>query len=298
MHPTLENLLAGGPVVTDGAWGTQLQAHGLPLGECPDAWNLSSPDEVEAVGRAYVAAGSQVILTNTFGANGYILSRHGLAKRAVEINRAGVALSRRAAAGRARVFAAMGPSGVLLMTGEVAEADLRAAFAQQAAAMAEAGADGIVIETMSDPAEAALAVAAARETGLPVIACMTFDSGAERDRTMMGTTPEAAAERLLAAGADCVGANCGQGPAGFLAICRRLRAAGGRPVWIKPNAGLPQIRDGRAVYLETPEQFASYVPALLEAGAAFVGGCCGTTPEFIRAVRGRTTGAAEERSNP
>ena len=138
------------------------------------------------------------------------------------------------------------------MLGEVAEADLEAAFAQQAEAMAEAGADGIVVETMSDPAEAALAVAAARGTGLPVVACMTFDSGPEKDRTMMGTTPEAAAERLLAAGADCVGANCGQGPAGFVAICRRLRAASGRPVWIKPNAGLPQVRDGRAVYAKRP----------------------------------------------
>jgi methionine synthase I (cobalamin-dependent) len=284
MHSTLEHLLAGGPVVTDGAWGTQLQAHGLPVGECPDAWNLSSPDEVEAVGRAYVEAGSQVILTNTFGANGYILSRHGLARRAVEINRAGVAISRRAAEGRARVFASLGPSGVMLMLGEVAAADLEAAFAQQVEAMARAGADGIVVETMSDPAEAVLAVAAAKRTGLPVIACMTFDSGPERDRTMMGTTPEAAAERLLAAGADCVGSNCGQGAAGFVAICRRLRAASGRPVWIKPNAGLPQIRDGQAVYVQTPEEFASYVPQLIEAGAGFLGGCCGTTPVFIRAV--------------
>jgi len=284
MHPTLEHLLAGGPVVTDGAWGTQPQAFGLPLGECPDAWNLSNPDEVQAVGRAYVEAGSRVILTNTFGANGYILSRHALEDRAVEINRAGVAISRRAADGRALVFASLGPSGVMLTLAEVPEVDLEAAFARQAEAMAAAGADGIVIETMSDPAEAALAVAAAKRTGLPVIACMTFDSGPQHDRTMMGTTPEAAAERLLAAGADCVGANCGQGPAGFVAICRRLRAAGGRSVWIKPNAGLPQIRDGQAVYLQTPEEFASYVPELIDAGAGFLGGCCGTTPEFIRAV--------------
>ncbi|MGD0898625.1 MAG: homocysteine S-methyltransferase family protein [Thermoguttaceae bacterium] len=285
MHSTLEQLLAAGPIVTDGAWGTQLQQRGLPLGGCPDAWNLSNPDEVEAVGRAYVEAGSQVILTNTFGANGYVLSRHGLAERAVEINRSGVAISRRAAAGRARVFASLGPSGVMLVMGEVGEADLGAAFAQQARAMAEAGADGIVIETMSDPAEAVLAVAAAAGTGLPVVACMTFDSGPQKDRTMMGTTPEEAAGRLLAAGADLVGSNCGQGAAGFVDICRRLHAASGRPVWIKPNAGLPEIRDGQTVYAQTPQEFAAFVPQLIEAGAGFLGGCCGTTPEFIRAIR-------------
>lgn len=284
MHPTLEQLIAAGPVVTDGAWGTQLQQRGLPVGECPDAWNLSHPNRVEEVAKAYVDAGSRIILTNTFGANRFILARHNLSDRVPEINRAGVEISRRAAGGKARVFASMGPSGVMLMMGEVSEEQLQAAFAEQARAMADAGADGIVVETMSDPAEACLAVKAAAGTGLPVVACMTFDSGAKLDRTMMGTTPEQAAEQLLAAGADCVGSNCGQGIAGFVAICRRLRAASGRPVWIKANAGLPEIRDGETVYTQTPEQFAQYVPQLVEAGAAFIGGCCGTSPEFIRAV--------------
>jgi methionine synthase I (cobalamin-dependent) len=175
----------------------------------------------------------------------------------------------------------------MLMMGEVSEEEVRAAFAKQAAAMADAGADSIVVETMTDPAEARLAVAAARETGLPVIACMTFDSGPNQDRTMMGTTPEQAAEALLAAGADCIGSNCGQGIAGFVGICRRLHAASGRPVWIKANAGLPEMRDGKTVYSQTPEQFADYVPQLIEAGAGFIGGCCGTTPAFIRAVRAK-----------
>jgi methionine synthase I (cobalamin-dependent) len=284
MHPTLEQLIAAGPIVTDGAWGTQLQDRGLPLGTCPDGWNLSHPERVEEVARSYVEAGSRVILTNTFGANRFILARHHLAEQVAEINRRGVEISRRAAADRARVFASMGPSGVMLMMGEVSEEDVQAAFAVQARAMAEAGADGIVVETMSDPAEARLAVAAARETGLPVIGCMTFDSGPNHDRTMMGTTPEQAAEQLLDAGADCVGSNCGQGIAGFVGICRRLHVASGRPVWIKANAGLPQIRDGKTFYSQTPEQFAEFVPELLSAGAAFLGGCCGTSPEFIRAV--------------
>jgi methionine synthase I (cobalamin-dependent) len=291
MHATLERLLAGGPVVTDGAWGTQLQERGLPLGACPDAWNLDHPEQVEEVARSYVEAGSQVILTNTFGSNRLILARHGLAGRVAEINRCGVTISRRAAAGRALVFASLGPSGVMLMMGQMSEEDLQAAFAEQVQAMAEAGADGIVVETMSDPAEARLAVAAARATGLPTVACMTFDSGPNNDRTMMGTTPEQAAETLLAAGADCLGSNCGQGIAGFPQLCRRLHAASGRPVWIKANAGLPELRDGRTVYTQTPEQFAQHVPQLVEAGAGFLGGCCGTTPAFIRAVRAMMSSA-------
>jgi 5-methyltetrahydrofolate--homocysteine methyltransferase len=291
MHPTLEKLLANGPVLTDGAWGTQLQLRGLPIGECPDPWNLSHPEKVEEVARAYVAAGSQVILTNTFGANRFILERQGRAAQVGEINRAGVAISKRAAGGKAMVFASLGPSGKMLVTGEVAEADLLAAFSEQTRQMAIAGADGIVIEAMSDLDEIKIALAAAKQTGLPVVACMSFDSGANHDRTMMGVTPEQATETLVAAGADVIGSNCGQGIAGFVAICRRLATASravpgpGLPIWIKANAGLPQMKDGKTVYNQTPEDFAAYVPQLLEAGASFLGGCCGTSPDFIRAVK-------------
>jgi methionine synthase I (cobalamin-dependent) len=274
-------------VPTDGAWGTQLQLLGLPTGACPDAWNLTQPDEVERVARAYVEAGSRVILTNTFGSNRFILARHELAAKVVQINEAGVAISRRAAAGRALVFASLGPSGVMLMMGQVSQDALYAAFYEQARAMADAGADGIVVETMSDLQEAKLAVAAAREADLPVVACMTFDSGGKKDRTMMGVTPEQAAEQLTAAGAEVIGSNCGRGVAGMLEICRRLRASTDRPIWIKANAGLPEMVDGTAVYRQTPEEFAAYVPQLVDAGATFLGGCCGTTPEFIRAVAAR-----------
>jgi 5-methyltetrahydrofolate--homocysteine methyltransferase len=140
---------------------------------------------------------------------------------------------------------------------------------------------------MSDLDEAIAAVAAARSTGLPVVACMVFDSGRDKDRTMMGTTPEQAAEALDAAGADVIGANCGQGIAGFVKICQRLHAATVRPIWLKPNAGLPELADGRIVYRTTPESFASDVPALLAAGASFIGGCCGTSPGFIKALKAR-----------
>ncbi len=284
MHSTLQALLANVPVLTDGAWGTQLQARGLPMGACPDAWNLQQPDLVEQVARAYVEAGSRIILTNTFGANRFTLERHGLAEKVAEVNWAGVGISQRAAAGRALVFATIGPSGKMLMMGNVSEDALRHAFAEQAQAMADAGADGIVVETMSDPAEAKLAVAAAKETGLPVVGCMVFDSGPAKDRTMMGATVEQAVEALCQAGADVVGSNCGRGIAGFVDLCRRLKAATDRPIWIKANAGLPEIEEGKTVYRQTPEQFAAYALQLAEAGASFLGGCCGTTPEFIRAT--------------
>jgi 5-methyltetrahydrofolate--homocysteine methyltransferase len=287
MHPTISSLVAEGTVVTDGAWGTQLQALGLSPGEPPDAWNLTHPEKVEEVARAYVEAGSRVILTNTFGANRFLLGRRGLADRVAELNRAGVGISRRAAGQRAMVFASVGPTGVILLMGEVSPEQVRAAFAEQAAALADGGADALVIETMSDPAEARLAVEAARETGLPVVACMVFDSGRNKDRTMMGTTVEQAAAVLRDAGADVIGANCGQGIAGFVGICRRLKEAAGVPVWIKANAGLPELIDDRAVYRQTAEEFADCVPALVEAGASFIGGCCGTTPEFVRAVAER-----------
>lgn len=284
MHSVIEQLLAHGPVTTDGAWGTQLQALGLGVGEFPDFWNLSNPDRVAQVATAYVEAGSGVILTNTFGANRCRLAEHGLAEMTAHINRRGVEISREAAASRARVFASIGPSGKMLLNGDMTSAELQQAFREQAQTLAQSGAQGLVIETMSDLEEAGIAVRAARETGLPVVACMVFDSGKAKDRTMMGHTPEQAAEALTAAGADVIGANCGQGIAGFVSICGRLHAAADRPIWIKANAGLPKIVGGTAQYDISPDEFASFVPALVGAGASFVGGCCGTSPEFIRAI--------------
>lgn len=295
MHSQISRLLSGGPIITDGAWGTQLQAVGLAPGECPDLWNLSHPEQVVAVGRAYVDTGSQLILTNTFGANRIRLAEAGMAERAAEINRAGVELSRRAADGRALVAASLGPTGKMLMAGDVTEEEVRDAFLEQARALSEAGADALVIETMSDVAEAVIAVAAARTTGLPVIACAVFDSGKEKDRTMMGQTPEQVAGALVAAGADVVGANCGQGIAGFVPVCQRLKAAAAaRPIWIKANAGLPELVDGSVVYRTTPAEFASWTPALLAAGASFLGGCCGTTPSHISALRAEVLAHAAE----
>lgn len=278
-------MASGRTILTDGAWGTELQALGLGPDELPDLWNLSHPERVEQVARAYVEAGSEIILTNTFRANRLAAGGRASTAELAEVNRAGVEISRRAAAGRARVFASIGPSGKLLMEGTITEDDLRAAFLEQAEALAAAGAEGLVIETMSDLTEASIAVAAAKTTGLPVVACMVFDSGKNRDRTMMGVTPEQAAAALTDAGADVIGANCGNGIAGYVPVCARLRAATHLPVWIKPNAGLPELEGGRVVYRTSPEEFARWVPDLVRAGANYIGGCCGTNPAFIRAAR-------------
>lgn len=284
MNPLIQMLLARGPLLTDGAWGTELQEQGLALGEFPDLWNLTHPHRVESVARAYVEAGSQILLTNTFGANRIRLPEHARSNTLADLNLSGVEISLRAAKGRARVFASMGPSGKLLLNGDVTEAELRTGFLEQALALAKGGADALVVETMCDLEEAKIAVGAARETGLPVAACMVFDSGKEKDRTIMGHTPEVVARELTQAGADVIGANCGQGIAGFIPICRRLHAATNRPIWVKPNAGLPAMVEGRPRYSTTPEEFAAFVPELIKAGAAFIGGCCGTTPAFIRAM--------------
>jgi methionine synthase I (cobalamin-dependent) len=284
MHPQIRSLIETGTVVTDGSWGTQLQIRGLKQGLCPDAWNLTHPDRVQDVAAQYVAAGSQIILTNTFGANRILLEKFGLAAEVLAINRNGVHISKAAAGERALVFASIGPSGKLILTGDVTEPELRAAFEEQARALAEAGADGLVIETMMDLTEARLALSAAKQTGLPVIACMVFDSGTTRDRTMMGNTPEEVVTVLAAAGADGLGANCGQGIENFVPLCRRLRAATALPLWMKPNAGLPVVVDGKVVYRTTPAEFVRHVPNLVAAGANFIGGCCGTDQDFIRAI--------------
>ncbi len=275
----LRDWLAGGLMITDGAWGTEMQARGLDPGTPPDTWTLTHPEQVEEVARSYVEAGSQVILTNTFRANAIAM------KGDIEaINRKGVAISKRAAAGRALVFASIGPTGKLLMTGEVTKEEAKAAFSAQATVLAGAGADALLVETMSDIEEARLAVEAAKSTGLPVIASFAFDSGKKKDRTMMGFTPEAVAAAMIEAGADAVGANCGVGMEYAALLCERLRASSDLPIWIKPNAGLPRMDGTEIRYDASPQSFASHYGSLRDAGAAFLGGCCGSTPHFIRAL--------------
>jgi methionine synthase I (cobalamin-dependent) len=283
MTPIL-SLFPPGLVITDGAWGTEFQKRGMALGEPADGWNLTRPGDVLAVASAYVEAGSRVILTNTFRGNPVALAASGLADSAREINRKGAEISRKAAGSSVSVFASAGPTGKVLAMGEIDANAVFAAFRLQAEALAEGGADAILFETFSDVEEARLAVRAARATGFPIVVSFAFGSGRNRDRTMMGATPEAAGKAMAEEGASAVGANCGAGPEAFPHLCRRLKEASGLPVWIKPNAGMPTLEGGRAVYAMGPADFAAHLPALAEAGASFIGGCCGTSPEFVRAL--------------
>ena len=285
MHALIKSLIKSGPVVTDGSWGTQMQKRGLKRGECPDSWNLNHPEQVLAVARQYVDAGSQIILTNTFGGSRPALKKFKLGEKTVEINMTGVEISKKAAGDRAYVFASIGPSGMMLVTRETTEEELQQVFEEQADAQARAGADGIIVETMIDVAEAKIAATAAKQTGLPVIVSMVYDSGENKDRTMMGDSPEQVLEELMSIGIDGIGANCGQGIEAFLPICSRLRQATDLPIWMKPNAGLPEIVDDETVFRTTAREFVQYIPALIQAGAGFIGGCCGTDQEFVRAIR-------------
>jgi methionine synthase I (cobalamin-dependent) len=274
----------GDVVLTDGALGTEYQRLGLPPGACADFWNIDAPARVFEVTRSYVMAGSDAVLTTTFRANSVTLADYGRASEARAINRAAAVIARDAAGSGRLVLGDVGPSGKMLMTGEVREDDLRRAFSEQCDALAEGGVDGIVLETFSDLAEAKIALEAGRAAGLQVIASFAFDTGRNSDRTMMGVTPEQAAEEMAGAGAYAVGANCGNGFASYVDICARIASATKLPVWIKPNGGLPEILDGKITYRSTPEEFGSYVPAYIDAGATFVGGCCGTNPDFIHAA--------------
>lgn len=287
MHPLIKSLIKSGPVVTDGSWGTQMQKRGLKRGECPDSWNLNHPEQVLAVARQYVDAGSQIILTNTFGGSRLALKKFELGEKTVEINMTGVEISKKAAGDRAYVFASIGPTGMMLVTRETTEEELQQVFEEQADAQARAGADGIIVETMIDVVEAKIAATAAKQTGLPVIVSMVYDSGENKDRTMMGDSPEQVLEELMSIGIDGIGANCGQGIEAFLPICSRLRQATDLPIWMKPNAGLPEIVDDKTVFRTTAREFVQYIPELIQAGAGFIGGCCGTDQGFVKAIRER-----------
>ncbi len=274
--------------VTDGAWATQLQAAGLAPGAPPELWNVQNPGAVEAVARSYVEGGSDVIITNSFGANRIALGPHDASTRASELAKAGAAISCKAAAKTdVRVFGSIGPTGKIVMMADVPPEQFTAAFSEAASALAAGGADAIVLETFNELTEAELALKAIKGvTDLPIVVCLTFASGPEGTATMMGNTPADLAAMSEANGADAVGANCGAGPENYIKVARLLRAATALPIWIKPNAGLPELGpEGKTIFKMGPEQFAARVPELIAAGANFIGGCCGTTPDHIRAIR-------------
>ena len=281
----LSELSAAGPVLTDGAMGTQLDVLGLPAGTLHELWNLDNPKAVASVHSAYAQAGSEVVLTNTFQANSIVLARHGLDKRTAELNTAAVELAADAVGTDASVFGSVGPTGKMLITGEVTETELLKTFAQQITALARAGAAAIVLETFADPAEARCALKAAADScDLPVVVSFSFAAGSDNDRTVMGADAGQIVDQLGPLAPAAFGANCGVGPDVAVRLVERYRKVWDGPVWIKPNAGLPQLIDGKTVFSAGPQEFASYVPALVQAGADFIGGCCGSNPDHIRAA--------------
>ncbi|MFO0910155.1 MAG: homocysteine S-methyltransferase family protein [Isosphaeraceae bacterium] len=271
-----------GPIVlTDGACATVLFEQGLEPGQSADAWNLTHPDSVFDLARLYVAAGSQILLTNTFQANALALADHGLASQARRINEEGVRIAQAASEGRAKVFGCLGS----VRPGAFTADDLRAAYHEQAEALAATGADGLVLETFSDLTLAEIAMRAAASTGLPFVASFTFGSRFGPDRTFGNVSPTEAAHQAEALGASAMGVNCGEGPEAALSIARQLAAATELPLWVKPNAGVPDFTSGRALYPFHNDAFVRLLPAFLECGVRFLGGCCGTGPETIRALR-------------
>jgi len=273
-------------LIADGGWGTEFLSRGLGRGEVPESWNIQRRADVYAVAEAYVKAGADVILTNTFGGSPLRLAKVGLSDKAADINRLGAEISREAAAHRCLVYGSVGPTGEFMApVGKATEIDLIKAFTEQVRALAAGGVDGIVIETMMDLGEAKAALRAVKEnTSLPVAVTMTFNKNPRGYATLMGVRPEQAVRELEKAGADIVGANCGAGIEDMIEVTRQIRPATSLPIWCKPNAGLPELVDGNTVYREAPDQMASRLKGLVEAGAKIVGGCCGTTPAHIRAL--------------
>ncbi len=283
-----ELVAANDTIIADGAMGTMLFANGLLFGDPPEVWNLSKPDVVRRIHRGYLEAGSQIIMTNTFGGNRMRLSLHGLQDRVAELNQTAAILLRsevEAAGGTALVAGDIGPSGAILApTGTLDYDEAVDIFAEQAAALVAGGVDLIWIETMSDLPEIKAAIEGVRRVspGIALIATMTFDT---RGHTMMGVSPEQALASLTAWGADAVGGNCGNGPDELVTVVERMQAAGPTvPLVAKSNAGMPELVDMRAVYRADPATMATAALAMRDAGASIIGGCCGNTPEHLQAI--------------
>jgi 5-methyltetrahydrofolate--homocysteine methyltransferase len=280
------------PLLGDGAMGTQLMLAGLEQGNCGEAWNLTHAERVLEIQRRYADAGSDCLITNTFGGSRIMLNRHGEADHVAAINAAAVAIAREAFGGRGGyVLGDIGPFGGLMEPyGDFTEAQVGAAFAEQAAALVGAGADAIIVETQTSLEELGLALEAARAAGAPcIIGSMAYDVTLDGStfRTMMGVDPERAAEFMQAHGADIVALNCGTGMDMTRArdAVARYRQATDLPVMAQPNAGQPKLVDMKVTYDETPDQMVQGVAPLLDAGARIIGACCGSTPAHIRTFR-------------
>lgn len=292
MKKPLLQALKERPLLGDGAMGTQLMLAGLEQGSCGEEWNLTHPERVLAIQRRYAEAGSDCILTNTFGGSRIMLNRHGNADNVVEINKAAVEITRRAFGDReGYVIGDIGPFGGLMEPyGDFTEAQVREAFDEQAQALVDGGADAIIIETQTSLEELALAICAAKKAGAAcVIGSMAYDVTLDGStfRTMMGIDPERAAEFMAENGADIVALNCGTRMDMDRAkeAIERYKAVTALPLMAQPNAGQPKLVNMKVVYDQTPAQMAEGVVPMLESGVNILGACCGSTPEHIHAFR-------------
>ncbi|MCG2808235.1 MAG: homocysteine S-methyltransferase family protein, partial [Coriobacteriia bacterium] len=280
--PDIKLRLGREVLVVDGALGTMIQRYEVPAEQCKDQLNLTAPEMIEQIARDYVTVGAECITTNTFGSSRVKLAEYGIQDQLVEINRAGVEIARRA--GAQHVLGDIGPTGLVLQPlGEARFDDLFEIFAEQAAALASASPDALVIETMTDIAEARCALLAAKSVcDLPVFVTCTFGINGRMD--LSGTDPATAAVILEAAGADAVGMNCGLGPEQMLPLVQAMAAATSLPIIVQPNAGLPQLVDGATVFPGTPDEMGQHAALFVDAGASMVGSCCGSSPAFTGAI--------------
>jgi 5-methyltetrahydrofolate--homocysteine methyltransferase len=287
MGVILEALAKKGLLVSDGAWGTMLQAKGMTSADCPEEWNISHAAEVQSVAAAYAEAGSDIILTDTFGGSRVKLKKMGHGDKVVEYNHAGAANSL-AVAGDAIVAGSVGPTGEFIEPlGDMTEAEMEEVFSEQIAAMLDAGLRAICVETMSAVEEAACAVRAAKKLDptVDVIATFTFDASPNGYKTMMGVGPERVVQAMSTAGADVIGSNCGNGIDHMVEIVKEFRQYTDMPILIHANAGVPELIGGKTVFRQSPADMAARVGDLVAAGANIIGGCCGTTPEHIAAMK-------------
>jgi len=287
MKSILAEVRKGRPLISDGAWGTMLQARGLQAGECPELWNITRRADVFAIARSYSEAGADIILTNSFGGSPLMLGRYGLRERTAELNEAAALISREAAGADKYVFGSLGPSGVILMMGEASQEEVYGGFFLQAQALKQGGVDALCVETMSALDEADIAIRAARDaTGLEVACTFSFEKTPSGEyRTMMGVSPAEMVQAVKKAGASIIGTNCGNGFDQMTEIVREIRSVDAvTPILVQANAGKPFVKNGVITYPDTPEMMAALLDDLILNGANIIGGCCGTTPAHIRAL--------------
>ena len=285
MKSLLKEIQNGKILISDGAWGTFLHELGLGVGECPEIWNVTHRDKVLSIAKSYVDAGADMILTNSFGAHPLRLKHYGLQNRAFELNQAAAEISRVAAREDHFVLGSIGPSGAIIMMQEIPEEEVYDGFRIQVEALAKGGADAICVETMSEIAEACLAIRAAKEfTDLEVICTFTYQKTVHGYyRTMMGVSPEDMITAVREVGADIIGANCGIGFDQMLEVVKEIKEADNTtPVLVHANAGIPIVKNNKTIFPESPEEMSSKIKYLIDAGVNIIGGCCGTTPEHIR----------------